>query len=69
MTTHHTDEKKPAQAGVGLASCKLAKGDDGRFYIEASTSDGEAALHKMLAIGSVVTVALAPNNSAATGVA
>ena len=57
MTTHHTDEKKPAIAGYGVASCELAMDGNGRFYIEPSTSDGEAVLRKMLAEGVVVTVA------------
>ncbi|MDH1766537.1 hypothetical protein N5D37_12960 [Comamonas aquatica] len=56
MTTHHTDEKKPAEAGSGMASCTLAMDHNRRFYIEAATSSGEEALLAMLAGGGNVSV-------------
>lgn len=50
------------------ACCELSLGSNGRYYIEASTSDGEAMLRKMLVEG--IAVAVTPSKpQAPTGVA
>lgn len=68
MATHHTHEKKPADAGFRAVTCGLAIDSNGRFYIEPSTSDGEVALRSMLSEGVAVTITPSEPQSA-TGVA
>ncbi|MBD7962122.1 hypothetical protein [Comamonas avium] len=49
-------------------SCKLDMDCNGRYYLQAYTSDGEAILHKMLVDRAVVSVTPVAGACVATGV-
>jgi hypothetical protein len=67
MNTPHTDEKKPPEAGVVTVSCQLTQSNDGRFYVEAVTSDGQRALCRILQSGASVTLSIEQGGAIATG--